>query len=252
MRHAEAALGSAGPGPRPSPCGRGRPRRSGCGRARRARRPDRLGQLLRIELLDQPLGQHGDAEVRPIARRLMIAPSTMSQMSAKATVPVGELLGDDGQRGAGGLADAEREVAGLAAHATTTYQRRVDRASSIRLRTSSTPTWRAVWKPKVGTCGGSGRSLSIVLGTWTLRIVPCDRSLTVARRQRRVVAADGHQVRDAGLLQRLDDGPHAPRRDLVGFSREVPRTEPPARWTRDTSSIASGRSSRGVARGPGT
>ena len=29
--------------------------------------------------------------------------------------------------------------------------------------------------------------------------------------------------------------------DLVGFSREVPSTEPPGRWTRDTSSMASGR-----------
>ena len=46
------------------------------------------------------------------------------------------------------------------------YQRRVDLASSIRFRTSSTPTCRAVWKPNVGTCGGSGRSLSIVFGTW--------------------------------------------------------------------------------------
>ncbi len=30
--------------------------------------------------------------------------------------------------------------------------------------------------------------------------------------------------------------------DLVGFSREVPSTEPPVRCTRDTSSMASGRS----------
>ena len=62
--------------------------------------------------------------------------------------------------------------------ATMMYQRRVDLASSIRFRTSSTPTCRAVSKPNVGTCGGSGRSLSIVFGTWTLWMVSVDYSLT--------------------------------------------------------------------------
>ena len=49
--------------------------------------------------------------------------------------------------------------------ATTKYQRLVVRESSMRLRTSSVPRCRAVWKPKVGMLPGSGMSLSIVLGT---------------------------------------------------------------------------------------
>ena len=130
--------------------------------------------------------------------------------------------------------------------ATTTYQRRVDRASSIRLRTSSAPTCRAVWKPKVGTCGGSGRSLSMVFGTWTLRIAPCERSLTVR---------DDSAVSSPPMVTRwvmpaccsVSMTACSASADLVGFSREVPSTEPPARWTRDTSSMASGRSFDGVA-----
>ena len=38
--------------------------------------------------------------------------------------------------------------------ATTKYQRDVVLASTIRFLTISTPKWRAVWKPKVSTCGG--------------------------------------------------------------------------------------------------
>jgi hypothetical protein len=38
----------------------------------------------------------------------------------------------------------------------------------------------------------------MVLGTWTLLA-------DVPRRERRVVAANGHEVRDAGLDERLDD-----------------------------------------------
>ena len=56
------------------------------------------------------------------------------------------------------------------------YQREVVRASTIRFFTISTPTWRAVWKPKVSICGGSARSLSIVFGTWATWIRPADRS----------------------------------------------------------------------------
>ena len=91
--------------------------------------------------------------------------------------------------------------------ATTTYQRRVDLASSIRLRTSSTPTCRAVWNPNVGTCGGSGRSLSIVFGTCTLRMAPARVLADIARGERCIVAADRDEVRDARLLQHLDHGP---------------------------------------------
>ena len=45
------------------------------------------------------------------------------------------------------------------------YQRDAVRASSMRVSTIAEPTARAVSKPKVGALSGSGRSLSIVLGT---------------------------------------------------------------------------------------
>jgi hypothetical protein len=50
-----------------------------------------------------------------------------------------ELLGDERQRRARRLADAEREVAGLAPIAMTKYQREVVLASTIRFLTISTP-----------------------------------------------------------------------------------------------------------------
>ena len=131
--------------------------------------------------------------------------------------------------------------------ATTMYQRRVDLASSIRFLTSSTPTCRAVWKPNVGTCGGSGRSLSIVFGTCTLWMAPAERSLM--KRDESAVSSPPivtrcvmPACRSVSITARVASG------DLVGFSREVPRIEPPSRCTRDTSSIASGCSPDGSRR----
>ena len=53
---------------------------------------------------------------RPSASRLMCAPTSVSTMRAQPDRLGAELLGDERQRGAGRLADAERQVAGLAAH----------------------------------------------------------------------------------------------------------------------------------------
>ena len=180
-------------------------------------------------------------KLRPIARRLTMAPSTMSQMWAKETVASGNSSATTVSVAPAALPIPSARWPALRPIATTTYQRRVDRASSIRLRTSSAPTCRAVWKPKVGTCGGSGRSLSIVLGTWTLRIVPCERSATVR---------DDSAVSSPPMVTRcvmpaccsVSMTACSASADLVGFSREVPSTEPPVRCTRDTSSMVSGRS----------
>ena len=68
-------------------------------------------------------------------------------------------------------------------------------ASTMRFFTISTPTWRAVWKPKVSTCGGRSRSLSIVLGTWTTRMRPAECGVELHRRVGGVVAADRDQLR---------------------------------------------------------
>ena len=51
--------------------------------------------------------------------------------------------------------------------ATTRNQRPVVLASVIRFETIWVPRERAVSKPKVGIPSGRGRSLSMVLGTWT-------------------------------------------------------------------------------------
>ena len=59
---------------------------------------------------------------------------------------------------------------------TTTYQRAVVRASSIKLSRMPAPTDRAVSNPNVGAFSGSGRSLSIVFGTVATPIRPRVRS----------------------------------------------------------------------------
>ena len=128
----------------------------------------------------------------------------MSQMCAERR-PCGAANSSaiERERRAGGLADAEREVAGLAAH-------RDDHVPAARragvlgtgCAPASAPTWRAVWKPKVGMWAGSGRSLSMVFGTCAVRMRCPVRAVDVARRQRGVVAADRDEVGDAQLLQR--------------------------------------------------
>ena len=56
--------------------------------------------------------------------------------------------------------------------AVTRYQRLVVLASASRFLSSSAPQYLAVSKPNVGASRGSGRSLSMVLGTWTARMLP--------------------------------------------------------------------------------
>ena len=82
----------------------------------------------------------------------------------------------------------------------------------IRLMTSSTPTLRAVSKPKVGAPPGSGRSLSMVFGTCATRRPPPARRSQPRRRERGVVPADRHQRADPQLLQRLHTGVQPPVR----------------------------------------
>ena len=58
----------------------------------------------------------------------------------------------------------------------TMYQRVVVRASSSRLSMMPAPTDRAVSKPNDGALSGSGRSLSIVLGTVAIPMRPSARA----------------------------------------------------------------------------
>ncbi len=124
----------------------------------------------------RPSASTATPKCRPMACRLMIAPSTMSQIAAKGTYAEANSSAITVSVAPAALPIPSARCPALRPMATTTYQRRVDRASSMRLRTSSTPAWRAVWKPNVGTCGGRGRSLSIVFGTCTTRMAPCECS----------------------------------------------------------------------------
>jgi hypothetical protein len=63
---------------------------------------------------------------------------------------------------------------------TTMYQRVVVRASSMTVSKMPVPTARAVSKPNVGASSGSGRSLSIVLGTVAMPMRSLVRSAILA------------------------------------------------------------------------
>ena len=79
----------------------------GGGQLRRCPREDDLGQ---------PLGQHATPSVRPLARRLTIAPTSVSTIVPRRTFRPRNSSGMSVSVAPGGLADAERQVAGLPAH----------------------------------------------------------------------------------------------------------------------------------------
>ncbi len=91
---------------------------------------------------------------------------------------------------------------------TTMYQRDVVRASSARLRTSRTPSCRAVSKPNVGVEPGKRQIVVDGLGHVGHADGPCRLAMDLAGRECRVVAADGHQVVDAQALEDFQDVVH--------------------------------------------
>ncbi len=76
---------------------------------------------------------------------------------------------------------------------TTKYQRWVVRASSIMRETTWVACSRAVSNPKVGMPWGSGKSLSMVLGTWATAIRPSASSAT--RRAEKAVSSPPMVIR---------------------------------------------------------
>ena len=96
----------------------------------------------------------------------------MSQTSSRVTCRSAKFLGDDGQRRGRGLADAQRQVAGRAAHADDEIPARGGAGVLGEVADDADAVWRAVSKPNVGVEPGSGKSLSIVLGTWATRMLP--------------------------------------------------------------------------------
>ena len=73
-------------------------------------------ELLRIEAEDEPLGEHGDAVAPPVGEALDDGADERVDDRLEPDLLRRELLGDERQRRARRLADAEREVAGLPAH----------------------------------------------------------------------------------------------------------------------------------------
>ena len=123
--------------------------------------------------------------------------------------------------------------------AMTKYQREVVLASTIRFLTISTPKWRAVWKPKVSTCAGRSRSLSIVFGTWTTRMRPAARSSSFIAENAvssppMVISCETPRRSSESMVRSSSFG------SLVGLARAMPRYEPPRKWMRLTSSMPSG------------
>ena len=138
--------------PAPSGSRRCRPRRCACARGVALDVLQLLRDPLRRRRARRPRRSPPRRRVRPSLSRLMIAPASVSTIVLQADRR-GELLGDQRQRRAGRLADA-RAPGGrpCGPSRSTKYQRDVVFASTIRFLTISTPTWRAVWKPKVSTC----------------------------------------------------------------------------------------------------
>ena len=123
--------------------------------------------------------------------------------------------------------------------ATTKYQRWVVFASTIRFLTISTPTWRAVWKPKVLVSSGRSMSLSIVLGTWITRIFPrvfsemiC-ASVAVPSPPMVMSMPTPSRSRASSVRWRCSG-------ERVGLAREMPMYEPPRKWMRLVSSMVRG------------
>jgi hypothetical protein len=119
---------------------------------------------------------------------------------------VRELLGDHGQRRAGGLADAEGEVARLAAHRHDD----VPAAGRPRVLHQVPHQLGADVAGGLETEGRHVRRQRQIVVDRLRDVDALDRALRALgdrpRRQRGVVPADGHEMGHAGLLQRVDDG----------------------------------------------
>ena len=104
-------------------------------------------------------------------------------------------------------------------------------ASSMRFSISIVPKARAVSKPNVGTPSGSGRSLSMVFGTWTTLIVrPILRAYSETAMELNAVSSPPmvtrcvtpSSVSVSTTVRRSDSF-------FVGLKRDIFRMQPPVR-----------------------
>ena len=218
-----------------------RPRRCGCGRARRARRRSSSARSCGSMRSDQALGEHGDAVATAVREALDDRARQGVDERLEADLLAGELLGD--QRRASRRRPCRCRARGgrpCGPSRSRSTSARWSCASTIRFFTISTPMWRAVWKPKVSTCGGRSRSLSIVLGTCTTRSAPCGLLRQLHGRKGGVVAADGDELARRRAAAASRSAFSRCSGSSVGLAREMPMCEPPRKWMRLTSSMARG------------
>ena len=114
-RRLDARALAAGWSPAPSGSRRCSPRRCAGGRGVALDVLRALRDLLGATSSTSPSAITATPSRRPSLRRLMMAPASVSTI-VFSRIGVGELLGDERQRGAGRLADAERQVPRLPAH----------------------------------------------------------------------------------------------------------------------------------------
>ena len=169
----------------------------------------------------------------------MTAPARMSTRVFRLVLQRGNSSGITVMVAPAALPTPRARCPALRPMATTKYQREVVLASAIRFFTSSTPMWRAVWYPKVSTMGSRSRSLSMVLGTWTTRILPAARSETFIAEN---AVSSPPMVMSWVTPSRCKESTTATMSSsfLVGFAREVPRIDPPEKWMLLTSPSLSG------------
>ena len=148
----------------------------------------------------------------PSARRLMMEPMMMSQTSSTVHGPVAEFLRDDGERGGGGLGDAEREMSGRASHAddeiparggARVFHQVADNVNAVVARGFIAERRRGA---------GQGQVVVNRLG----HVRDLDFALALlghdAGGKGRVVAADGDQRGDAEFFKNAEDIFHLLRR----------------------------------------
>ncbi len=177
---------------------------------------------------------------RPSFSRLMIAPTSVS---ARVFSRIGRRMNSSWisvSVAPAALPMPSARWPALRPMAITKYQREVVLASTSRFLRISTPRWRAVWNPKVSTCGGRSRSLSMDLGTCTTWMRPwacwCRRSAEKAVSSPPIVIRSVTPSRSSEItvFSRYSGL-------VVGLARETPMYEPPRKWIRLTFSMVSGR-----------
>ena len=164
-------------------------------------------ELGRIELVDESLGQYRDAEVAPHRPALDDRAFDDVADRGKRHVGGGTFLRDDRERGPGSLADTKRQMSGFASHGDDDVP--APRGPGVFHQVSH--------HLDSDVAGGLEAERGHVRWEWQV-VVDCLRYVDaadgavgvfahVARGERRIVAANRHQIGDARLLEGLDHGP---------------------------------------------